>query len=267
MKTLHPAYSKSRDGQATVQIHEDERGKPPPAGGILSAVVPGLSYLLSNHSIAVDRDQRIGATLAAKVAVAEILIGMLAHDTEVKPLLQGRRQPGPRIEVRAGAISIDWPESGVDVAPPKFTIRESEAGFAREGLGLSGPDMDEETADVYGAGTVLLHRDDLVGTVIIETVLSTTSARDAIQLALWDRFATEPCDFRPGRRILLRCYYERMVRMMLAETPFAFGEDVSGERAKANEFALLCFLQVEIPEVILVPHPGRWETVPTPLRP
>lgn len=279
MKRLRPAFATTRDGQTKIQVHEDEQGKVPTLGA-LSVVAPGLVYLESNHSIAVDAGQRIGATLAGKVAVVELLIGMVAYDVQLKTVWAGKRNAqgvivndagqriaGPRIEVRERSIAIDWPESGSDIAPPKFTVRDAE-DWKFDSLGLSGPDMDEDTVDVYGPGTVLLHRNDVTGTVIIQTVLSSASARDALQLALTDRFATEPRDFRTGRRVALQCYYERQVRITLADVPFSFGGlDPTGERTKGNEFELLCFLTVEIPDVILVSAPPRWETAPKPRMP
>lgn len=266
MKRLRPAYARTRDGQTVVQVHEDEHGKPPPKGGVLSAVAPGLSYLEANHSIAVDGNAAIPATLAAKVAVMELLIGMVALDVELKPVLEGRPQQAPRIEVRQRGISIDWPESGVDMEPPKFVVRDAE-DWKLDPLGLSGPDMDEDTAEAYAPNTVLMHRGDWTGTVIIETILGTPSARDAIHLALINKFAVEPRDFRPGRRVALRCYYERQIRILFADVPFSFAFDPTGERQKANEFPLMCFLTVEVPDVLLVQRPDRWETIPRPLMP
>ena len=162
----------------------------------------------------------------------------------------------------------DWPEAGVDSeAAPKFTVRGAEDDFKFDGLGLSGPDYDEDSADVFGEGTVLLHRHDVTGTVIVETVLNSPSARDAVQLALLDRFAVEPRDMRTGRRIALKCYYDQIVRITLANNPFGFGADPSGEKYKANEYPLMCYLEVDLPDVALVPSPGRWRTVPRPKMP
>ena len=73
MKRLLPPTARTRSGQAIVQIHEDELGRPPAPGGMLSVVAPGLTYLEANHSIAADAPNRIGAILAAKLAVAEAL--------------------------------------------------------------------------------------------------------------------------------------------------------------------------------------------------
>lgn len=266
MKRLRPAYGRTRDGQTIVQVHEDERGKPPPAGGVQSAVAPGLSYMEANHSISVDHNAAIPATFAAKVAVMELLIGLVAYDVQLRPLLLGQPQRAVRIEVRQKGISIDWPEAGVDVEPPKFVVRDAE-DWKLDPLGLSGPDMDEDSADVYAPNSVLMHRGDWSGTVIIETILSTPSARDALHLAMINRFATEPRDFRNGRRVTLRCYYERQIRITFADVPFSFAFDPTGERQKANEFPLMCFLTVEVPDVLLVQRPDRWETIPRPLMP
>ena len=69
MKRLHPPTFKSRDGSGTIlQLHEDEAGKAPQAGGPPGVVAPGLLYVAANHCIAVDPGQRIGVILAAKVA-------------------------------------------------------------------------------------------------------------------------------------------------------------------------------------------------------
>lgn len=269
MKRLYPQTFRSRDDTTALQIHEDEPGKPAPKGRSPSSVAPSLLYLTANHTIAVDRDQRIGPVLAAKLAVAELLVGMVAFDTEWKPLVAGVRQVGPRIEVgRKGSISIDWPESGVDGDPsPKFTVRGAEDDFVFDPRGLSGADFVEGSADVHGPGTVLLHRHDVTGTVIVSTVCGTASSRNALQLALTDRFAIEPRDLRTGRRIALKCYYDEIVRINLARNPFGFEADQTGERAKANEYPLLCYLEVDLADVILVSSPGTWKTVPRPTMP
>ena len=105
------------------------------------------------------------------------------------------------------------------------------------------------------------------GTVIIDTICSTSSSRQALQLALIDRFGTEPRDFRSGRRVTLRCYYDRLIRLTLTDVPFGYGPDPSVERIKANEYPLTCSLTVEVPDVILVKHPGHYESIPRPTTP
>lgn len=268
MKRLHPPTFKSRDGSGTIlQLHEDEAGKAPQAGGPPGVVAPGLLYVAANHCIAVDPGQRIGVILAAKVAVMELLIGLVMYDVELKALLLRRQQAAPRIEVRSKAISIDWPEAGVDAeAAPKFTVRGAD-DFKFDGLGLSGPDYDADSADKFGEGTVLKHQHDVTGTVIIETTLNTPSARDSLQAALADRFGTEPHDLRTGRRIALKCYYDQIVRITFAQMPFSYEVDPTGEKPKANEYPLACFLEVDLPDVMLVQSPGFWRTIPRPKMP
>lgn len=218
----------------------------------------GAVHIPSGTAV-LDPAVSIGCKMAAKLAVAELLIGLASYEVQAMDVVSaaehGETPPtAPRFELRDKAISIDWPEPTVDHAPLKVTVRDGDEGWVFEGLGLSGPQYLDESADKYGEGTILVHDDDVTGTVVIEAVLATSAARDALELSLQRLFAVEPHDFRPGRRVSVKAYYEQAVRMFLARIPFAGSN--RPEDVQANEYPLFCFLDVDLANVRLVRHPG-----------
>lgn len=218
----------------------------------------GVTYLDSGTAV-VDAPTSIGVQMAAKLAVVECLINLVAYDVNGPRVAEAADrgetpEPAPRIELRPNSIFISWPESGSEHAPLKVTVRDGNEGYTFGDLGLSGQDYIDDTEDKFGPGTVLMHEHDVTGTVVIEATLATNNSRDAVELALARIFGTEPNDFRTGRRVSLKAYYDMDVRMTLARVPFADGED----NTQSNEYPMFCFLEVDLANVRLVKSSGRF---------
>lgn len=250
MQTTHPPTRTNRLGDTTVPNPDGTTGYP----------VLGVSYLDSGTAV-VDAPASIGVKMAAKLAVVECLINLVAYEIHGPSFAESAElgetpAPAPRIELRADSIFIDWPEGGSEHAPLKVTVRDGDEGYAYNDLGLTGPDYLDDTEDKFGKGTVLIHEHDVTGTVVIEATLASGNTRDAVELALTRVFGIEPNDFRTGRRIALKAYYDMDVRMTLARVPFAGGD--RPESIQSNEYPLFCFLDVELANVRLVRSPGRY---------
>lgn len=236
------------------------------ADGTWGVPAAPIETLTQDHSTAADEGRALDGELAAKLAVAEVLLGLAARDVPWRQIMEGRADQlplTPTMRFTAKTISLDWPDHEEDELPSlAATIRTTDSGFTYDGLGLSGPDLLEETFQIYGAGTVLVHQHDLTGTLVIDMSCASRTIRDGVRLALVSAFGTEPTDLRTGRRIIVRPYYDRPVRATLAAQPFSMPDD--GADAHAKRFPLLCFLDVEVPAVRLVATEPRFEVPPVP---
>lgn len=225
-----------------------------------------IATLTQDHSTAVDEGFALDAELAAKLAVAEVLLGTAARDIRWREIMEGRAEQLPRVPVMridAKALSLDWPDHEEDELPSlSITIRSTDAGFTYDGLGLSGPELLEETYGVFAPGTVLVHEHDLSGTVVLELQCASKTIRDGVRLALAGAFGREPSDMRGGRRVIVRPYYDRPVRIELGAQPFGMPDDQRDAHSK--RFPLLVFLDVDVPRVRLVPTEPRFEVPPVP---
>jgi len=225
-----------------------------------------IATLTQDHTTAVDEGRALDGELAAKLAVAEVLLGTVARDVPWREIMEGRAEQMPRPPVmrfEAKTLSLDWPDHEEDELPSlAATIRTTDAGFSYDGLGLSGADLLEETFQVFAPGTVLVHEHDLTGTLVVDMNCASKTIRDGVRRALATAFGREPTDLRGGRRIVVRPYYDRTVRVSLGAQPFSTPDD--GSDAHAKRFPLMCFLEVEVPAVRLVPTEPRFEVPPVP---
>ncbi len=238
---------------------------PNPDGVTLGVHVPVPSYMYEGTA-PIDEPTSLAPETAAKLAVAQMLFNFTAYDVRFKQLLGGDLRPAQPIQLDANSVSLDWHEAGVGDAPLKMVIQESgEGGFSYDGLGLSGADWLEETVDKFGKGTVVMHESDISGTIEIEVEVASGSARDAVRKALRRLFTMEPNDTRGGRRIVFTPYYDAVVRMTLADRPFATDNDPTA--IAQGKYGLTCYLEVELPGLRLVRAPDIFQTnpvVPTP---
>ena len=251
MQTKPPPTRTSRLGDTTITNPDGSTGYP----------ALGSAYV-QNGTVVVDAPTSIGCKMAAKLAVVECLLSLAAYEVQgtdvAKAAAMGETPPpAPRIELRPKSISIEWPEAGVDHAPLKLTVREGDEGMSFEDLGLSGPDFIDDTENKFRPGSILIHENDLRGTIVIEATLATQPARDAVEVALGRLFGMEPNDMRPGRRVALKAYYDVDVRMFLARVPFVTSDTAEG--IQSNEYPLLCFLDIDMANVRLVRTPGTFD--------
>jgi len=251
VKHTPPETRTSRNGDTTLQAADGTVGYP----------ALGLTFLSTGTAV-IDAPTSIGPETAAKLAVVECIASIAAFDVQPTDFWRTVARdevpkPAPRIELRERSIQINWPEAGVDHAPLKITVTDGDAGYAYEPLGLMGPDYLDDTEDKFGRGTVLIHESDVTGTVVIEALLASQTARDAVELALSRIFAMEPSDLRPGRRVMLKSYYDQPVRLFLATVPFSTSD--RPEQVQSNDYPLYCYLDVDLPSVRLVRSPGRMQ--------
>ncbi|HMV65360.1 MAG TPA: hypothetical protein PKA64_00825 [Myxococcota bacterium] len=212
--------------------------------GVWQVVQEGVIEHLQSHLVPVDKDARLEPKAVCQLAIAQVLAAMVFRSVNPKDMAAGTAGPPKTFEVGAGGLHFDWPEPESTMPPSvQFTIREDEDGSEEDDFGLGGGTWLEDTADVFGKGTVLVLDGDYKGMFAVETVVSERFDRDAIKRAMRDHFKREPYDKRPGRRIVVRPYYSRVVRIELAERPFTEREDP--EDVQSRERSLICRLEAE----------------------
>lgn len=218
---------------------------------------------LNSHLVPVDKDSRLEPKAVCQLAIAQVLAAMVFRSVNPKDLAQGTAGTPKLFEVGEGGIHCDWPEPESTMPPSvQFTIREDEDGSEEDDFGLGGGTWLEDTIDLFGKGTVLVLDGYYKAMFVVETIVSERFDRDAIKRAFRDHFKREPHDKRPGRRIVVRPYYGRVVRIELAEKPFTEREDP--EDVQSRERSLICRLEVECEIVRLQRHEPIARVIPPP---
>lgn len=233
------------------------------ADGTWGVPAAPIATLTQDHGTAVDDGRALDAELAAKIAVGAVLLGVTARDMRWLEILDGRAVAPPAMRFAEDRLSLDWPDHERDELPSlAATIRTTDAGWTYDGLGLSGPDLLEETFEAFGPGTVLVHEHDLTGTVEIDLECGSKTIRDGVRAAIAAAFGREPRDLRGGRRVIVEPYYDRPVRISLADQPFSAPD--GDKEAHAKRWPLMCFLDVDVPRVRLVATEPRFQVPPVP---
>lgn len=218
---------------------------------------------VQSHLIAADEGARLEPKSVCQIAIAQVVAAMVFRSVNPKDLAAGLSPVPKQFEVGNGCLHFDWPEPESNSPPAvQFTIREDEDGSDEDDFGLGGGTWLEDTIDVFQPGTCLRLEGYYTATMLVETIVSESFDRNAIKSAFRDHFKREPCDRRPGRRIVVRPYYGRQVRIELAQKPFTTRDDP--EDVQSRERPLICRLQVECEIVKLVRRePIRAITPPT----
>lgn len=116
-----------------------------------------------------------------------------------------------------------------------------------EPYGLGPPVSLDDTADLFGAGTVLVRRSDHVETVAVEVVVDKAPVRDGIVAGL--KQALQVDDGSGALRLVCPTYYDMVASFRLDESESIDDADGTNNRRRAHLYVLL-----QVPEVMLVPY-------------
>jgi hypothetical protein len=122
-------------------------------------------------------------------------------------------QPGlPPIpfQIRRENFHIEWPDNETKLVDPSVVIMPSRADY--DVIGMTSY-LEEETRDVYGAGTVIQWQDEYVETVNLEIRASSRAERRAIMAGLETAFT--PTEQMSGVRFKMPDYFGQLVCFVL----------------------------------------------------
>lgn len=167
-------------------------------------------------------------------------------------ILRGRTHPGAPLQLHR--VFLDWPDSEDRHAPrtPSAVIRQIGDAKYVSGGAVSGEQVDEDTVDRFAPDTVLRTYGEVETTLQVECVFANKDDRAAYRKALVPILAAEPTDERPGRRVVIRQYYDEVARYDL--TGITYDDD--SRSAQSKLFPLVVSVNGVIRVVAAVPVPA-----------
>ncbi len=188
---------------------------------------------------------------AVQTAIATILQGLALYSVDRKALSQGRTEVG---EMRIQHIYYDTPRPEDDLKYPAATISAQDTTtIDLEDTNFQ--QLDEGTLDQYGVGTIVQKLGWLRTPMLVTCWFGNKDDRAGARKVLMEYFAGELWDERPGRRISMPYYYDRIARLDL----ITIGYPDDPEKSKANEFPLVMNFDTETEWVRLVHAPGTMQ--------
>lgn len=211
---------------------------------IPAAAPAGMLYPEELRRVSPESD--MDALSAMQIGLARLMQGLSfsQHNLEAR-LASADLQPR---EFKLERIFFDLPRQEDDLDPmPSLCIRcPGDRVYTSPNLGVS---ILEDTADVYGEGTVLRR----LATVECELELAVWCAhkeqRRGFTSGVEAALLAEPNDDRPGRRIIVTDYFDRVLRANFVRA--SYPDDPVA--AQSGRWIAQCYVTASIDRVVRVP--------------
>lgn len=195
-----------------------------------------------------DRSRKISSLYAAQLAVGALLDSVRAEVKDDERVAAGKSPDGRA--VKFGAIYIDWPPNEAELLPAQATILEAdEQDFGDE---VSAARYLEETADVYGEGTVIFRAAFSTVRLAVHMTFAHRDDRRAFRAEIEDWLAELMTD-RMGRQVIVPAYFNAQVMVGL----LSLQNMDDGQKAQSNIFTLVAGVVCRVPVLRLVQRPAR----------
>jgi len=194
-------------------------------------------------------ERHLDTIAALQIACYRILMGMEIYQFDLEALLATQDLQGRKLELQR--VFFDHPRNEDELDPmPSATILQS--GDESYQYQARDTQILEETVDVYAPETVL--RKLATAQVMLDLVIWSAhkEERRAIKAAIQRSFLAEPDDLRPGRRIVVPEYYDRVARLDLQNCNYPDSQD----SAQANQWILQARFAADVDVVLLVKRPS-----------
>ncbi len=187
--------------------------------------------------------EQLGQKLPAKTARAHALLRLqelLTHLVFQRPdSVEGRTRG---FYLKARRIQVEYPTSEKQILLPSIAFVPARG---QHDYPLGPPDLIEESKDVYGRGTALLHQGDWVELLGVEIIASQPPIREGIKAGLVALFRAQ--EQSSAIRLSLPAYYDRVASFALDESENFDDAEVILGRRRAE-----LYVELQVPEVLLV---------------
>ena len=152
---------------------------------------------------------------------------------------------GPSIPIAVPLKNIHVFQADNESNDPKApTISFLSARATHEPYGLGPPVVEDDTADKYGEGRVLVRKGDHVEQFVVEVVGATQPERRAIVAGLKEAFRA--ADDSGALRLRCSSYYDRVATFRLDESEQIDDGDAGLNRRRGHLFVLLTVQEVQL---------------------
>ncbi len=214
----------------------------------------GAQIFTTPHFPSQQPQRAIDAFFALQVGLWQMLSAQEMYSIDTEKLLAGA--PTSRA-FRFERIFFDWARQENDRVPNN-SVAIQQAGATR----YTDPYLDtvllEDTIDVFCPGTILKRMHTAEVNINLVVWLSHKDDRGGVRRMLEDMFDDSE-DERPGRRVLIKPYYNQIARYTLSEITYADTSD----SATDNTWPLVATVACDIDVVKLVKRPGLARGVTT----
>lgn len=225
-------------------------------GTLVAAPAPTSRLLASEPYRALGIATHLDVATVCQIAVWRLLQTAEMVSMDLDALLEGRaiKTSEPFMLRR---VFFGWPTQDEDIKPmPSAAILvDGETDYEGQGMGV---DIDPDTADRYGEGTVLRPVSEVTQPVSVVVWCAHKEERRAVRAAFERVFAVEPQDQRRGRHVVVPEYYDRVVQVDLASgNPAQEGPNDAQTNIWAHRINLTC----SVVQVDLVGLPAKSRVV------
>jgi hypothetical protein len=188
-----------------------------------------------------DRDERVVLpALTARAHALRRLQELLTHLVFRRPDAMPGKTRG--FALKANRIQVEYPTSEKQILLPSIAFVPARG---QHDYPLGPPEVVEETKDVYGKGTALLHQGDWVELFGVEIIASQPPIREGIKAGLIALFRAH--ERSSAVRLSLPAYYDRVASFALDESENFDDAEVILGRRRAE-----LYVELQVPEVLLV---------------
>lgn len=236
-------YRGGNTDPATATIVQADDGVQQRVPAETSQVVYPVDLVPSRSEIHMD------SLAVCQIALMRLLMGMEIHRFDLQAYVEtGDLQTSP---MHLERVIFDHPrnEDEIDPMPTAAIVQVGEGRYEGQALETQ---VEEDTIDVFQPYTVLRK----VGLVNLPLQVVVWSAhkeeRRGIRAAMERTFLAERTDERPGRRVAVPEYFDRVVRCNMQTIAYPDTQ----EAAKANQWILVAEIAADVDVVFLVGRPG-----------
>lgn len=221
--------------------------------GTVTVPLRGDAYWLPSHFPSLQLDRSIDAGSAIQLGCFEVLAALRFFSVDTEALVAGLPvQDGYEArEMKFERLFMDWATVESDTDPiPSVAIRIlGNRVYNADNLSLG---LVEETVDKFGPGTVLKKVSHMTCTIRLDALFAHKDDRQGCAKALEDALLGEVDDERAGRHVVVKAYYDRVVRFIL--TGIDYPDD--SRSAHENQWELHASLSADVDVVQLVKAPA-----------
>lgn len=161
-------------------------------------------------------------------------------------VLTFQRSGGPEgnfaFKVPIQNIHIYQPDDVTNAKMPGFGIIPGQG--VHEPFGLGPPEPLEDTFDLYGPGTALVHKSDYIERIGIECWGSKHAERRALIAGLNEVLRSNDSSY--ALRLKIPAYYDQVAELSLDETAYVDGDEVARNRRRGT-----LYVKMQVPELAL----------------
>jgi len=187
---------------------------------------------------------------ASQLGLVMLLQAVKFRSVDLLALTQGKVEASAPLEIRE--VYLDFPSAdATDPETPFAVVRVPDDSTPIQVNRMNGPDVDEDSVDVWGEDTALLCHGSMQHEFTIHVYFADKDDRAAGRKRLLEVFVTEPESDMSARRVVLPFYFDQPCTYQVV----AYSQPDDGEQVQAGRWPLIMRVSAQVTHVTLVKAP------------